>query len=163
MRTTRGLFLLGFLFLAPLAVPEAKPPKVLRQILHCAGTDKFGLLQPVAKPDGILQVAWAHKVRSEPYVDEFFVVLYKSATEGDILVYSREYTKGKMEFHLGNNARFVIRPDKVELIDPLWGMWTRHNIERNVKRAMRGPTYSIPAKTIVGPFRNVGCYSYPDP
>jgi hypothetical protein len=63
--------------------------------------------------------AWAHQVRSD-HEEEFFIVLPKSPTKGDILVYSRGYAKGKVEFYLGNNAGFVIDAGNLELIDPLW-------------------------------------------
>ena len=59
---------LGALCFTKSAVAQAQPPKVLLQILHCAETDKFGLLPPATKKDDKLEVAWAHKVRYEPYV-----------------------------------------------------------------------------------------------
>jgi len=144
-------------------VAQAQPPKVLLQILHCAETGKFGLLPAATKKDDILQIAWAHKVRYEPYVDEFFIVRYAFATEGAILVYSRYYAKGKVHFSRINDAGFVVKSGNLQLIDPLYGLWTRANIARNVKRAMRGKRYSIPMGTLVGPFRNVGCHSHSDP
>jgi hypothetical protein len=138
----------------------AKTPKVLLEILHCAQTDRLQFLESAVKKDGILRVAWAHKIRYQPYVDEGFIVLFKSETEGDILVYSRESSKGKTEFYLDNNMGFVVGPRGLELIDPLWGLWTRANIARNVKRALGGPAYAIPVQRIMDPFPSVGCHSY---
>jgi hypothetical protein len=153
---------LGALCFTKSAVAQTQPPKVLLQILHCAETDKFGLLPRTTKKDDKLAIAWSHKVRYEPYVDEFFIVRYTSATQGAILVYSRQYAKGEAHFSLINNAGFVVESGNLQLIDPLYGLWTRANIARNVKRAMRGRRYSIPMGTLVGPFRNVGCHSYSD-
>jgi hypothetical protein len=160
MRTLLVLCALSSLCAAQGAVAPKDPPKVLLQVMHCAAVDKFGLLPTGGKTDAKLRVAWAHRVRTDPYVDEFFIVLEKSPTEGDILVYSREYAKGKVEFYLGNNATFVIHAGNLELIDPLWGMWTRANITRNVKKALRSQTYSIPVRTVRGSFPNVACHSY---
>jgi hypothetical protein len=160
MRTLLVLCALSSLCVAQPSVAPKDPPKVLLEILHCAAVDKFGLLSAGAKTDAILQVAWAHQVRTDPYVDEFFMVLHKSPTEGDILVYSREYAKGKVEFYLGNNATFAIHAGNFELIDPLWGMWTRDNIMRNVKKALRSRTYCIPVRTIMASFPSVACHSY---
>jgi hypothetical protein len=159
MRILLALCALSSLCVAQPPVAQ-DPPKVLLQILHCAETDKFGFLSTAVKKDDMLQVAWAHQVRTGPFVDEFFIVLEKSPTQGDILVYSRKYARGKVEFYLGNNATFVIRAGNVELIDPLWGMWTRANITRNVKKALRSRTYSIPVRTVMGSFPNVACHSY---
>lgn len=153
------LALVATYFVEP-AVAQEHTPKALRQILHCVETDKFGLLSAGAKKNGMLQVAWAHQVRTEPYVDEFFIVLFESSRKGDILVYSRVYAGGKVEFYLGNNATLVIHAGKLELIDPLYGLWTRDNITRNVKKALRSRTYQIPVRTIMGSFANVACHSY---
>src|ERR1051326_8583377 len=63
----------------------------------------------------IVRVAWAHKIRYQPYVDEFFIVLFKSETEGDILVYSRESSKGKTEFYL-DRARGLGTQDPISAL-----------------------------------------------
>jgi hypothetical protein len=155
------LVALSTLYIPKAVNAQTQPPKVLLQILHCAKTDELDLLSPLLKKDHSLQAAWAHRVRYDPYVDEFFIVLYKSPTKGDILVYSRTLAKGRAEFYLGNNTQFVIDSGDIELTDPLGGLWTRDNIVRNVKRAMRGPTYSIQTSTMIGRVSNVACHSYP--
>jgi hypothetical protein len=161
MRILLVLCALSSLCVAQPAVASKNPPKVLLQILHCAAVDKFGLLSVGAKTDAILHVAWAHQIRTDPYVDEFFIVVHKSPTKGDILVYSREYAKGKAEFYLGNNASFATDAGNFEFVnDPLYGIWTRDNIARNVKKALRSQTYSIPVRTVMGSFPNVACHSY---
>jgi hypothetical protein len=161
MRTLLVLSALSSMCFAQPAVTPKDPPKVLVQILHCAAVDKFGLLSAGAKTNDTLHVAWAHQIRTDPYVDEFFIVLHKSPTEGDILVYSREYAKGKVEFYLANNASFATDAGNFEFVnDPLYGTWTRDNIARNVKKALLGRTYGIPVRTIMASFPGVTCHSY---
>src|SRR5690349_20747046 len=109
---------LSALCLGQTTPPKAKPPKLLLQILHCAKTDKFGLLEPELKKTDSLQVGWHSSL--DPDLDigeEFFIVLYKSAREGDVLVYVRDYKQGRAQFHLVNNARFTGGPDDLDLID----------------------------------------------
>jgi hypothetical protein len=162
MRVAWGLVALTVLGLAQLGTAQKNTPKPLLQILHCATTDKFGLLEPGLKESDTLQVAW-HRGLHPDLGEEFFIVLYKSAREGDVLVYVREYERGRVRFYLVNNASFTGGPDDLRLIDPLGGIWTYNHIKRNVRIALRNRKYSIQAKSLLGSFVNVGCHAPWDP
>jgi hypothetical protein len=165
MRTILCLLALNVLCFSQTAVPKAKPPKLLLQILHCAETDKFGLLDASLKDDDLIKVSWHHSQHSDPGVgEEFFIVRFNSEKSGDVLVYVREYKKGKVTFYLVNNATLSIKDGEVNVIDPLGGIWTHNHIKKNVKIALRAGQYSIPERSLVGQqFANVGCHNYSDP
>jgi hypothetical protein len=164
MRVAWGLVALTVLGLAQLATAQKNTPKPLLQILHCATIDKFGLPEPGLKKTDILRVGWHHSLDPDHEIgEEFFIVLYKSAREGDVLVYVRDYERGRVRFYLVNNARFTGGPDDLHLIDPLGGIWTYNHIKRNVTIAMRNRKYSIKAKSLLGSFVNVGCHAPWDP
>lgn len=156
---------LTVLCFAQSSISETNPPKLLLQILHCAKTDKFGLLDASLKKDGVIKASWHPSHDSDPGVgEEFFVILSDSARGGDVLVYVRKYEKGKVHFYLVNNARLSLERGEVEVIDPLGGIWTSNHIKQNVRAALRGDQYSIPAQSLLGQqFANVGCHSYSDP
>jgi len=160
MKMLPGLAL-GILALTRLGVAQDNPPRVLLQLLHCAKTDRFGFLDADLKKDGLLRSTYAHQVRSDPHVDEFFLVVYESASKGKVYVYSRERENRKTAFYLTNDAGFDATKKGFSFLeDPLYGIWTRNNIARNVKRALRNPTYSIPVRTILNSSPNVACHSY---
>lgn len=157
-----GLTVLCF---AQTSIPKTNPPKLLLQILHCAKTDKFGLLDASLKKDGVIKASWHHSRDSGPGVgEEFFIVLPDSEKSGEVLVYTRNYKSGKIYFYLVNNGTLSIKDGEVHVINPLGGIWTHNHIKQNVKRALRSGEYSIPARNVMGPqFANVGCHSYSDP
>lgn len=165
MKAAFCVLALNALCFAQTAVPKPKPPKLLLQILHCAKTDKFGLLDASLKKDDVIKVSWHHSSSSDPGVgEEFFIILGNSEKSGDVLVYTRDYEKGKAHFYLVNNATLSIEHGEVKIIDPLGGIWTYNHITQNVKIALRAGQYSIPARSLVGPqFANVGCHAYSDP
>ncbi|HKV93213.1 MAG TPA: hypothetical protein VJW20_11760 [Candidatus Angelobacter sp.] len=155
---------LTILCFAQNSIPKTNPPKLLLQILHCAKTDKFGLLDASLK-DGVIKASWRHDRSSDPGVgEEFFIVLPGSRRGADVLVYVRKYKKGRVHFYLVNNATLSIEHGEVEVIDPLGGIWTHNHIKQNVRAALRGDQYSIPARGLLGQqFANVSCHSYSDP
>jgi hypothetical protein len=164
MRVASYLVALSVFGLVQLASAQKNTPKPLLQILHCAETDKFGRLAPGLKKTDTLQVGWHRSLDPDPEIgEEFFIVLYKSAREGDVLVYVRDFERGRVKFSLVNNARFAGGPDEFKLIDPLGGIWTYNHIKRNVAIAMRNRKYSIQAKSLLGSYVNVGCHFYSDP
>ena len=164
MKAASCLLAFHVLCFAQTAVPKSKPPKLLLQILHCAETNKYGEPNPSLKHNSVLHVAWSRNVDPNPEIgEEFFVVLYKSAKTGDVLVYARDYEKGKLQLHLVNNSGFSGGPNNLELRDPLGGIWTYNHIKRNASRAMRGQTYLVPAKNAIGPYPDVGCHWYSVP
>lgn len=164
MRVVSYLAALSIIGLVQLASAQKNAPKPLLQILHCAKTDKFGLLEPELKETDTLQVGWHRSLHPDPTIgEEFFIVLYNSERAGDVLVYVRDYERGRVQFHLVNNAQFTGGPNDLDLIDPLGGIWTYNHIKRNVKIAMRNRKYSVPAKSLQGPYGNVVCHSYSDP
>ena len=156
---------LAVLCFSQASVPKTNPPKLLLQILHCAKTDKFDLLDASLKKDGVVKASWHHSHDSDPGVgEEFFVVLPDSEKGGDILVYIQKYEKGEAHFYLVNNAALSIKRGKVEVIDPLGGIWTANHIKQNVRAALREGQYSISERSLMGQqFANVGCHSYSDP
>ena len=156
MRVAWCLVALTVLDLAQLAAAQKHTPKPLLQILHCATIDA-GL-----KKTDILRVRWHHSLDPDHEIgEEFFIVLYKSAREGDVLVYVRDYEQGRVRFYLVNNASFTGGPDDLHLIDPLGGIWTYNHIKRNVRIAMRNRKYSVKAKSLLGSF--VSCHAPWDP
>jgi len=162
MKAVSCVVVLSVFGLVQFAFAQKNRPKLLLQILHCAKTDKFGLLEPELKKTDILQVGW-HRSLDPDIGEEFFIVLYHSEREGDVLIYVRDYKQGKVQLHLVNNAQFTGGPDDLKLIDPLGGIWIYNHIKRNVKIAMRNRTYSIQAESLLGSYANVGCSSYSDP
>lgn len=164
MRVVSCLVALSVFSLGQLASAQKNTPKPLLQILHCAKTDKFGALEPGLNKTDTLQVSWHRSLDPDPDIgEEFFIVLYNSAREGDVLVYVRDYERGRVQFHLVNNAQFTGGPDDLKLVDPLGGIWTYNHIKRNVKIAMRNRKYSIQARSLVGSYGSVGCHFYSDP
>jgi len=160
MRVVSYLAALSIFGLIQLASAQKNTPKPLLQILHCAKTDKSGLLEAGLKDTDTLQVGWHHSLAPEPTIgEEFFIVLYNSEREGDVLVYVRDYEQGRVQFYLVNNARFTGGPDNLHLIDPLGGIWTINHIKSNVKMAMRNQKYSIQASRLLGSYANVGCHT----
>jgi hypothetical protein len=96
MKVVSRLVALIVFGLVQLANAQKNTPKPLLQILHCAKTDKFGLLEPELKKTDTLQVGWHRSLGPEPDIgEEFFIVLYNSAREGDVLVYVRDYKQRK--------------------------------------------------------------------
>jgi hypothetical protein len=164
MRLSFYLAALCVFGLVQLASAQKSTPRPLLQILHCAKTDKFGQLDPGLKKTDTLQVGWHRSLDPDPAIvgEEFFIVLYSSAREGDVLVYVRDYEQGKVQLYLVNNAQFAGGPDDLKLLDPLGGIWTHNHIKRNVAIAMRNRKYLVQAKSLLG-YANVGCHSYSDP
>ena len=165
MRAASCVVALGLLCPALVAAPKREPPKVLLQILHCAKTDKFGLLDASLKKDGVIKASWRHSRHSDPGVgEEYFIVLPDSEKRRDVLVYTRNHKNGRIHFYLVNNGALSTKDGEVNVLDPLGGIWTHNHINQNVKRALRSGEYSIPARNLIGPqFANVGCHSYSDP
>ena len=164
MRVLSCLVALSVFSLGQFASAQKNTPKPLLQILHCAKTDKFGLLEPELKKTDTLQVGWHHSLDPDSEIgEEYFIVLYKSPREGDVLVYVRDYERGRVQFHLVNNARFTGGPHDLNLVDPLGGIWTYNHIKRNVTIAMRNRKHSIQAKSLPGSYANVGCHAPWDP
>jgi len=162
MRVVPRLLALSVFALVQLANAQKNTPKLLLQILHCAKTDKLGALEPGLKETDTLQVAWHRRVHPD-LGEEFFIVLYNSERQGDVLVYVRDFEKGKVQLHLVNNAQFTGGPDDLKIVDPLGGIWVYNHIKKNVSIAMRNRKYSLPAKSLLGSYANVGCHAPWDP
>src|SRR5262249_18363278 len=108
MKAVFCLLAFNVLCFAQSAAPNPRPPKLLLQILHCAETDKFGLLD-ASLTDAAIKVSWHHSPASGSGVgEEFFIVLPNSEKGGEILVYVREYKSGKVHLYLVNSATFSI-------------------------------------------------------
>ena len=164
MRGLSCLVALSVVSLGHFASAQKNTPKPLLQILHCAKTDKFGALEPGLNKTDTLQVSWHRSLDPDPDIgEEFFIVLYNSAREGDVLVYVRDYERGRVQFHLVNNAQFTGGPDDLKLVDPLGGIWTYNHIKRNSTIAMRNRKHLIQAKSLLGSYANVGCHAPWDP
>jgi hypothetical protein len=150
------------LSLAKPAVSQSKPPKALLQALHCAATDNFDLLDAKMEKDGLVKVSFTHYVETDPNIDGFVLVIYKSPSNGDVLDYVREFDHGKIQFYLVNNASFTVNQNNVLSVDDaLGGVWTQGHLKQRVKKAIR-TTYSIPKRRL-GAFDNVGCHAPWDP
>jgi hypothetical protein len=154
--------ILGFLVLAMPGVAQNETPSLLHRLLHCAMTDASGALYRPLRPTDVLQAAWSRSTHPKDDAGEFFLVVYESSSKGDVYVFTRDYQQGKTVLNLVNNARFTGGPTGLNLIDPLGGIWTYEHIERNVKRAMRGKRYSIPAGSLLGSSPAFACHHYWD-
>jgi hypothetical protein len=164
MKVAQSALALSVLLLTRPAISQPKPPATLLQVLHCAKNDKFGLLDAGLKKDDMLKVSFTHYVESEPDAEGFFLVIYESTSKGEVLDYVREFDQGKSQFYLVNNATFSVSSKNVLSVDDaLGGVWTQGHLKQRTRRALRSTTYSIPVKSLVAPFLNVGCHSYSDP
>jgi hypothetical protein len=85
MRAASCVVALGLLCPALVAAPKREPPpKVLLQILHCAKTDKFGLLDASLKKDGVIKASWRHSRHSDPGVGEEYLLSCPIPRKGEM-------------------------------------------------------------------------------
>jgi len=139
-------------------VAQTKPPKILLQVLHCANTENFDLLETKLEKEGTVKTSFTRYAQTDPHVEGLVLVIYDSGSKGAALDYVREFDHGTVQLYLVNNASFTVNRNNVLSVDDaLGGVWTQGHLKQRVKRAMR-TTYSIPKSSLAATFQNVGCH-----
>ena len=131
------------------------------QIVHCLKDGELNWLSdsPTLDKAHRLHVGFVHDRKTFPGEDFITMVVFENPAKGDVFEIVGERQKTRRTYSIVNNGSIDParkgRPDWVG--DVLFGIWTRHYIERHVLKVMAGPKVWVSVKTALKPMPKVSC------
>ncbi len=150
---------LTFFPLASISAAQVSSRATAIQTFHCV--EEKGLSAPLSG-QGQWQVGFARDIRSYPGEEHIIVIVFSGTTAGQVFDVLRERSGPSVSLHIVNNAGLIVDSGKIELIDPLWGLWTRKHLEANTLKAIHSRRFLIKAEELKKAFPHVACSSYAD-